>query len=176
MRNWTHFLHSSKTASIATGGLVVLFVFALIGPYLGGGPDHISVEIRDSGPSLNHWLGTDDLGRDMFARLAGGARVSLVVAGVSTIIALTVGIVVGSIAGYAGGLADLVVMRFVDAMYAIPDFLLAILLSSLMKSNLEGSATGLLGIAMAVYAATGHLLGLFLTIGFTSWLTTSRPS
>jgi ABC-type dipeptide/oligopeptide/nickel transport system permease subunit len=162
---------SARVASILLGGVIIL---AIVGPFLAGGPEHQDILVAYSGPSATHLLGTDQLGRDVLARLATGARISLLVALISTILALTVGLTVGSIAGYFGGIADNVMMRFVDAMYAVPDFLFAILLSALIKSNLAVPQAGMLGIAVTAYRATGGLLGIFLTIGLTAWLTTSR--
>lgn len=168
------FLSSSRTAKIASLVLGFVLLLALVGPFLAGGPEHQDIFNAYTGPSLSHPLGTDQLGRDVLARVATGARISLLVAFISTVLALTVGVAAGSIAGYFGGIADAVVMRFVDSMYAVPDFLFAILLSSLIKSNLAVPQPGVLGLAVAAYRATDGLLGIFLTIGLTSWLTTSR--
>ncbi len=76
------------------------------------------------GPSPEHWLGTDRLGRDLWARLAHGARIILVLAPIAVGIALLVGSTLGLLAGYFGGLADEVVMRILDALLAFPQILL----------------------------------------------------
>src|SRR5262245_50806749 len=101
--------------------LVLLLVGAAIAPLLPYGPYVTDVMIRNAPPSLNHWLGTDEIGRDLFARLVFGARVSLVVAITSSLVAVAIGILIGTAAGYLGGRTDSVIMRFVDSMYAFPD-------------------------------------------------------
>ena len=78
------------------------------------------------GPSSGHWLGIDTLGRDEFSRIVYGARFSLLVGIVAVAIGLSFGMVLGSIAGYAGGIVDSVIMRAMDVMLAIPQLLLAI--------------------------------------------------
>jgi peptide/nickel transport system permease protein len=78
------------------------------------------------GPSWDHWLGIDTLGRDEFSRIVYGARFSLLVGIVAVAIGLSIGMLLGSVAGYAGGLVDSVIMRAMDVMLAIPQLLLAI--------------------------------------------------
>jgi len=129
---------------------------------------------RNALPSSAHWLGTDELGRDMVARLAVGARVSLIVALLSTGIALAIGVMIGTVSAYVGGRADTLIMRLVDSMYAFPDTLFAILIAALVKGQLSGQATGLLSPLAEVYRLSGGLLGILLTLSLTSWLTTAR--
>lgn len=81
---------------------------------------------RLQGPSAEHWLGTDDLGRDIFARIIHGARISLMVGFVAVGIAVVSGGFLGIVAGYYGGRIDNVIMRFTDIFLAIPSILLAI--------------------------------------------------
>ena len=129
---------------------------------------------RNEPPSALHWLGTDEVGRDVAARLAVGARVSLIVALTSSLIALAIGVLIGMVAGYLGGLADSLVMRFVDSMYAFPETLFAILIASLVKGQLSGHSSGLFEPLAEAYRMSGGLLGVLLTLGLTCWLTTSR--
>ncbi|MEK6274093.1 MAG: ABC transporter permease [Actinomycetota bacterium] len=93
-------------------------------------PDHQDLSLLRNGqavgPSWDHWLGIDTLGRDEFSRIIYGARFSLLVGIVAVAIGLSVGMLLGSIAGYAGGLIDSVIMRAMDVMLAIPQLLLAI--------------------------------------------------
>jgi peptide/nickel transport system permease protein len=79
-------------------------------------------------PSAEHWLGTDRLNRDLLARVAHGARVSLAIAGLAVALSLTIGTAVGLVAGYRGGAADAVLMRLVDAALAIPRLFILLLL------------------------------------------------
>jgi len=107
---------------------VVIAVFApLIAPY-----DPLEQDLAAlggsccPGPSVDHWFGLDQLGRDEFSRIVYGARYSLVIGVVSVIVGLSIGLVIGATAGYFGGWVDSVFMRLIDIMLAIPGLLLAI--------------------------------------------------
>lgn len=154
--------------------LAVIVLAAIFAPLFPYGPYQEDILNRDASASLSHLAGTDELGRDVLARLVYGARVSLTVAVASTIIAVAIGIVVGALSGYLGGIGDTVIMRIVDSMYAFPDVLFAILIASLVKGNLSGVVTGFMAPFAAAYTLSGGLLGILLTLGLTSWLTTSR--
>ncbi len=106
-------------------------------------------------PSAAHWLGADDLGRDVFTRLAMGARISLGVALGVEAIALTLGLFFGLLAGYYGGLTDTLIMRLTDITFAFPDLLLAILIAAVLTAHTATPAA--------------NLLGLFVALGVTSW-------
>jgi ABC-type dipeptide/oligopeptide/nickel transport system permease subunit len=151
--------------------VVVASAFSPVMPYSAYRQDILH---RNAAPSVEHWIGTDELGRDVAARLAVGARVSLIVAVTSSLIAVAIGVMIGMLAGYLGGLTDSLVMRFVDSMYAFPETLFAILIASLVKGQLAGQATGLLEPLAEAYRLSGGLLGVLLTLGLTCWLTTSR--
>jgi oligopeptide transport system permease protein len=84
------------------------------------------------GPSLRHWLGTDQYGRDLLARLAYGGRLSLLVGSVTVLAAVVVGTVLGGLAGYLGGALDELLMRLTDILFAFPAMLLAILLAAIL--------------------------------------------
>jgi len=96
-----------------------------------------------TGPSWKHWFGVDTLGRDQWARIVYGARISLLIGVVTVSIGLSIGLVLGSLAGYLGGKVDSVIMRCMDIMLAIPGFLFAIGLVALL-------GPGLLNIMIAV--------------------------
>jgi peptide/nickel transport system permease protein len=82
------------------------------------------------------WLGSDSLGRDVAAGIAYGARVSLLVGGVSTVVALAIGVTLGAVAGYAGGWVDDALMRFTEFFQTIPSFILAVVLVAIFKPNI----------------------------------------
>ncbi len=124
-RSLTHECQQSPALALSLTFLALVALLALAAPLLPYDAYKQDVLHRNALPSLAHWLGTDELGRDMVSRLAVGARVSLVVAVVSTLIAVSLGVMVGTISAYAGGRTDRLVMRFVDSMYAFPDTLLA---------------------------------------------------
>jgi len=165
-----------RRPALAASSLVLLIVLAaaFVSPALTAGAYRQDVLHRNAPPSAVHWLGTDELGRDMAARLAVGARVSMIVAVTSSLMAVAIGVMVGMVAGYLGGLTDSAVMRLVDSMYAFPETLFAILVASLVKGQLAGQAGGLLEPLAEAYRLSGGLLGVLLTLGFTCWLTTSR--
>jgi ABC-type dipeptide/oligopeptide/nickel transport system permease subunit len=125
-------------------------------------------------PSGDHLLGTDHLGRDLLARLVYGARISLTVGLVAELIIIVIGTAVGAVAGYFGGLAESLIMRLVDALYAFPDLLLVIIVMSYVKAQLGGPVPGWLVPVVAANKAMGGLLGVFIALGLTSWLTTCR--
>ena len=104
-------------------------------------------------PSSKHWLGTDGLGRDVFARLLYGARTSLAVGIFAQLIVIGIGLPIGAVAGYAGGRLDNALMRFVDVMYGFPDLLLVILLKAILG---------------------GGIYQLFLAIGLVAWVNIAR--
>ncbi len=115
-------------------GLSSLLV-PLVSPYGAGGLDEAHILER---PSLNHWMGTDGLGRDLFTRVLYGARVSLTVGIGTTFLALFIGTIVGLISGYARPLLDNLLMRIVDIFYGLPDLLVFILLSLILGRNIVG--------------------------------------
>ncbi len=126
----------------------LLLVIALLGPHLAG-HDPIARDIDRGlsamgaplGPSVDALLGTDHLGRDVWARLISGAGTSLWIAGLATLLALVIGLAVGLSAGYAGGWVDGVLMRGVDLVLSFPFLLLAILLAALLREAGLASST-----------------------------------
>src|SRR5688500_16395500 len=118
--------------------------------------------VRSFPPSLRHPMGTDDAGRDLFARVLQGGRISLMVGIISTLVSLIVGVSYGAIAGYLGGRIDNVMMRIVDIIYAIPYILIVIVLLSVfggpntqvliagLPPILAGLIVGVIGVLVAV--------------------------
>jgi peptide/nickel transport system permease protein len=82
-----------------------------------------------------HWLGSDDLGRDVLTRLVYGGRISLSVAFITLALALTIGLLIGAVAGYFGGWVDAILMRFVDVVISVPGLFILILISSMLNNN-----------------------------------------
>ncbi len=146
----------SPGARAGMGLLALLALTALVGPFLlpdpAAQPDVVAG--ANLPPSAAHPLGTDQLSRDVLARLASGARISLAVALLSVALAMTIGTLVGLTAGYAGGWAEAILMRMVDAGLAIPRlFLLLLLLAAWERIP---------------------LWALVVMIGATGWFATSR--
>ena len=100
------------------GALVLLAVLApVVAPY---GVDVLDLAQRRGAPSLVHWFGTDELGRDLLTRILFGARISLAIGLVSAALSAAIGVSVGALAGYAGGWIDALLMRLTDAMLSVP--------------------------------------------------------
>lgn len=168
------FLSNKPGRIVALGFLVLIAVVAASASLLPHDAYRQDLLHRNSSPSLTHILGTDELGRDMLARLAVGARVSLIVAATSTLAAVLIGIAVGAIAGYKRGWVDSLCMRFVDSMYAFPDTLFAILIAGIVKGHLNQASTVFFKPVAVLYNLSGGLFGVFLTLSFTSWLVCAR--
>ncbi|MDQ6977035.1 MAG: ABC transporter permease, partial [Ghiorsea sp.] len=122
-----------------TGAIIVAFVstIAIFAPWLAPyDPDHIVIRDMLLSPSAEHWCGTDTLGRDVFSRLLYGARISLLVGLVAVGIALLVGIILGAIAGYAGGLWDNIIMRWTDMVLCFPTFFLILAVIAFLEPSI----------------------------------------
>lgn len=117
--------------------LLFWLVVAVAAPWLGFQPDAIDLNHILATPSLTAWLGNDDLGRDIFARLIAGAEVSLTVAMLVTAATMTFGTALGLIAGYYGGWVDRVVMHVTDVFLAFPGILLAIAFAAVLGPGLN---------------------------------------
>src|SRR5690625_3982553 len=133
---WQRFLNN-KTALV--GGAIVLIctiaaiLAPLIAPY---DPFEIDLTNKLAKPSVDHLMGTDDKGRDIFSRVLYGTRISLTVGVVSVLIGATVGITLGLISGFYGGIIDTIIMRVVDVLLAFPGILLALAIISALGPDL----------------------------------------
>jgi ABC-type dipeptide/oligopeptide/nickel transport system permease subunit len=144
-RRWRRLLRHrlGVTGAILAGTLLVLAVGA---PLLAR-DDPIGMHMMESlrPPSAQHWLGTDEFGRDVWARVVYGARLSFTVGLVSMLLATGVGMPLGAMAGYLGGAADAITMRIMDAILAFPAILLAI---GLVAALGPGTASGIIAIGI----------------------------
>ena len=166
-----------KNRLAVAGGLVlvVLTLLCVCGPWFSQTYQDQNLDLGATPPGAAHWLGTDTLGRDLFARILYGGRISIMVGLVATFVALTIGVTYGAVAGFLGGKTDRVMMRIVDIMYALPFTIFVILLMVFMKEPSEKldlwlrdtlHADGLQGV--------GNMVLLFAAIGAVEWLTMSR--
>ncbi|MBI2524540.1 MAG: ABC transporter permease [Candidatus Rokubacteria bacterium] len=140
---------------VVVGILVLLAVLApLLAPWDPHKPDTRRILVR---PSSSHWLGTDQIGRDVLSRVLYGSRISLAVGFISVGIATVIGIILGSAAGYHGGLADAVIMRLVDLMLVFPRFFLLLAVLAFLQPSIWTimaviGLTGWMGVARLVRA------------------------
>jgi oligopeptide transport system permease protein len=148
-------LMRNRAAVVAGVFLVWISLTAALAPWLPGMPDPLAQDLAlgATPPTLHHWFGTDDLGRDTFARTVYGGRVSLLVGLVATLVSLIVGVSYGAFAGYRGGRTDEVMMRAVDVLYSLPYIFLVILLLVFFSRS---------------------MLMLFVALGLVQWLTMAR--
>ena len=145
-----------RNSMARTGGIVfaAIALLCLIGPvFVSTSYQATNLEYGAQPPSMEHWFGTDDLGRDVFIRTLIGGRISIGVGFAATVVALLIGVTYGSIAGYVGGKTDAAMMRFVDALYSLPFIIIVILLT--------------------VFFGRSIVL-IFLAIGAVEWLTMAR--
>src|SRR4030043_390439 len=152
-----NFWHYFKRRQMAVGGLALIMTMFLIAafasflsPYA---PGKTEVSLKLKPPSLQHYLGTDQLGRDVFSRMLWGSRISLSVGFVAVTISILIGILIGALAGYYGGWVDTFLMRFVDTMLCFPSFFLILTVVALLGPS---------------------IFNIMVVIGITSWMGTSR--
>lgn len=144
--------------------LAALAVLALAAPWIAPDPEALDLMARMTPPSAAHPLGTDELGRDILARLLHGGRVSLAVAGATALLAALIGTLVGLWAGYHGGRADAILMRLTDGVMALPLLPLLIVLAAVdpAKLGLEPQATN------SEVFAIGRIVAIIALVGWTT--------
>jgi oligopeptide transport system permease protein len=153
---WSDAWHRLRRNRLAVAGGVLLIVLALAcagGPAFSQSYEGQNLDLGATPPSPAHWLGTDTLGRDLLARTLYGGRISIMVGLVATFVALVIGVTYGAVAGYLGGKVDIVMMRIVDILYALPFAIFVILLMVFFGRN---------------------IFLLFFAIGAVEWLTMAR--
>ena len=129
----------NKMAMLGLAILLTLIGLAVLAPVLFDYETMVvaqDLSIRLQGPSAAHWFGTDEFGRDIFARMVYGARVSLVVGLISVSVSLIIGGCLGAFAGFYGGKVDLIIMRIMDVFLAVPSILLAMTIVAALGTDL----------------------------------------
>lgn len=140
---WKHAINQLIGSPFALAGFGVVIFFILLGLFAplitSFGYEEQFINDRLQAPSAKYWLGTDNLGRDIFSRMAYGARISMMVGFVAVTGALILGTILGIISGYYGGWIDMVISRFFDIMLAFPSILLAIAVVSILGPSLQNA-------------------------------------
>ena len=154
---WSDAWRRLKHDKLALSGLVVIvmiLILAVFGPMLSPYEyDAMDFMIINEPPNLSHWFGTDIFGRDLFVRVMYGARISLSVGFMASIISLFIGVIYGGISGFAGGRTDDIMMRIVDVIYSVPMMIYVILLMVVVGPGLKS---------------------IFITLGITYWAPMAR--
>lgn len=150
---WRRF--AANGAAVASAGfLLLMYAVAAGGPLITPYPPNaVDIMNAHARPSPAHWLGTDENGRDVLARLIAGARTTMIVGLIAMVIAIVIGACVGSVGGYLGGWLDGVLMRFTDGMMAIPYFFLVLIVVAVFGSSFRN---------------------ILAAIGITSWMVVAR--
>ncbi|MFL5587105.1 MAG: ABC transporter permease [Ktedonobacteraceae bacterium] len=145
----------NRAALVGAAYLILLFLFCFLGPTISGHnqPDVIHPADASQAPVLKYPFGTDDVGRDQFARAMAGGQVSLLVGLTSMLAAIIFGIGIGSLAGYYGGIVDNLLMRLTDVVLAVPLYLLLFVLSATFSDGSPRSVIFLIAIFGWTYAA-----------------------
>ena len=141
-------------ASLFALGLLIILV--IIGPHIRG-YDYVSMNVleKNQGPSAKYWFGTDNLGRDLFSRIWVGARASIIIALVATVLKLVVGTLYGAVMAHFGGWVDDLMMRVIEVINSLPHLLITILIMMVLGNN---------------------LFALLVALSITSWCVTARQT
>ncbi len=149
----------NKSALVGLYIVVILIICAIFAPLISTHDpliqelsDRLMPPMWETGGSVNHILGTDDFGRDLFSRVIYGARISLVIGMISVGIALFFGTLMGAVAGYFGGIIDVLIMRIVDIMLSIPAILLAIVIVAILGPDLFNAMIAIGIVAIPTFA------------------------
>ncbi|MBD9527475.1 MULTISPECIES: nickel transporter permease [Paracoccus] len=153
--SWLRF----STNPLAFGGLLVvliLILFAALAPIMAT-HDPLAQDFSQAlqAPSFSHWFGTDELGRDVYSRLVYGARTTLYIAILVTVIVGPIGFVVGAAAGYLGGWVDMILMRVTDIFLAFPSLVLALAFSAALGAGIENAV---IAIALTIWPPVARLV------------------
>ncbi len=174
-----HRLAHNRAAIVSLFVLIIILLLCFIGPLMPFVKSPTAIHLANSAaaPSTAHWFGTDQLGRDLFARVLYGGQVSLLVGIVATAVAVFIGVIYGAISGYAGGKIDDLLMRFVDILFALP-FLVLVILFALVVDQPASKFTDWIiqvtGFERDRVAPITTLIPLFIAIGAIGWLTIAR--
>ena len=170
-----HRLSRNKAAMLGLWFLVLIVLLCFLGPLMPfiKSPTAINLDNAGAAPDAEHWLGTDQLGRDVMSRVLYGGQISLLVGAVAVLI----GLVYGAVSGYFGGKVDDLMMRIVDILFALPFLVLVILFSLVVDKPASDFTEWVIrttGWSRDKVAPITTLIPLFIAIGAIGWLTIAR--
>lgn len=169
-------LKMNKVAMVSLYVIIALVIFAFIGPMFS--EFHYTDQIRGSAnlaPSFEHPFGTDNHGRDIMVRTMFGARVSMIIGVVASLIVLLIGATYGAISGYVGGKVDDLMMRFAELVYSIPDVLVVLLLTTILKVPLQNIFNqSNLPFVKGLALLGPSLVAIFIAFGLLYWVSMAR--
>lgn len=146
----------NKKAVVGLVVLIVVVLMSIFGPmFLHYSYDEQDIAIRNANPSLEHFFGTDKMGRDIFVRILYGGRISLGVGLIAALVNLILGTLYGGIAGYVGGKTDMLMMRVVDIMYSVPSMLYIVLIMLWLGA---GVGSIILGISITCWIGMARIV------------------
>lgn len=164
-------LRRNRIAVLAMAILASVVLVAVLGPLFLTTTSHATSAAQFEPPSARHLFGTDVNGRDVFARVLEGARISLLVGLSGALVSFFIGTTYGLISGYVGGKTDALMMRLVEVLYAIPRLILIIIASFVFDPILKEKLSGFWGGALVGYS---KILILIIALGLIEWLTMAR--
>lgn len=159
--------------AVIFGPMILFYTRGITAEYIPSGIDNGAL-VKSFPPSWEHFMGTDDKGRDLFARVLQGGRISLMVGIISTLVSLIVGVSYGATAGYLGGRIDNIMMRIVDIIYAIPYILIVIVLLSVFGGPNAPAFITSMANSFGGGQGLSQIFLLFFALGLVSWLTMAR--
>ncbi|CAN5227368.1 ABC transporter permease [soil metagenome] len=174
-RGWQRFKRN-RLALIGAATLAVMLVIAVLAPWIAPYPDDIAdavnFDVLLSAPSWQHWMGTDEAGRDVLTRVMYGARLSFTMVAIVLTIAVVIGVPVGLFAGYFGGRVEQVLMRITDIFSAIPALVLALAITVVLGPSLSNAMIALGFVWWRGFARIAH--GRTLSIKQENFVTVAR--
>ncbi len=159
MTYWQDAWRRLKQNKVATASLIILILISImtvVGPYINGFSFELTNnDLVNANPNMQHWFGTDNLGRDVFSRVWAGGRVSIIIGIIGAFVDTVVGSIYGGIAGFFGGLIDDIMMRIVEILGSIPYLVVVILVSLIFQKGIGAiiiamTITGWVGMARLV--------------------------
>lgn len=172
IRQFVKALARRRVASVALLIVLVAIFFGAFGPYLVLSDPEQSSPDRLRSPSIEHPFGTDNLGRDIYSRIAAGSRTSMTVATMAMLMSVLIGVPIGLVAGYAGKWADLILMRIVDALYAIPSIILAMSLLVILGNGLANVSLAIAIVFVPIFSRV--VRSETLVVGTLDYVTAAR--